>query len=92
MAIYAEADDVVYETGWAVDASMRLMTVDVMRDRSADRHMASRIDCTMGHYDVDPSSDLPVHARSDLVHAHCAHVHYHKESSTLPSNRILDYS
>ena len=90
MGIYAEADGVVSEIGLAADAWMRMMTVDVMTDRSAGRHMASRIDCMMGHYDVDPSSDLLVHA--DLAHVHYPHAHYHKDSSIRPLNRILDYS
>lgn len=88
--IYAEADGVVIESGLAVDASMNLMTVDVMRDRSVERRMASRIGCTMGHYDVDPSSDLLVHAA--LVRVCCPHVHCHKCSSIRPLNRILDCS
>ena len=90
MVIYAEADGVVNENGLAVDASKRMMTVDVMTDRSAGRHMASRIDCMMGHYDVDPSSDLLVHAAP--VHVHFPHAHCHKDSNTRPLNRILDYS
>jgi hypothetical protein len=92
MVIYAEADGVVNENGLAVDASKRMMTVDVMTDRSAGRHMASRIDCMMGHYDVDLSSDLLVHVHAAPVHVHYPHAHYHKDSDIRPLNRILDYS
>lgn len=87
--IYAEADGVVSENDLAVDASKRMMMEDVMTDRSAGRHMASRIDCMMGHYDVDPSSDLLVHAAP--VHVHYPHARCHKGSSTRPLNQILDY-
>ena len=92
MVIYAEADGVESEIGLAVDAWMRMMTVGVMRDRSAERHMASRIDCMKDHYDVDLSSDLLVHAHAAPVHVHCAYGHCHKSSGIRPLNRILDYS
>ena len=90
--IYAEADGVVYEGGLTVDALTSLMTADVMRDRSTGKHMASRFDCMMGYYDVDPSSDLLVHVHAAPVHVHYPHAHYHKDSSIRPLNRILDYS
>ena len=92
MGIYAEADGVVSEIGLAAGALMKMMTVDVMRDRSAERHMVSRIDCMKDHYDVDLSSDLLVHAHAAPVHVHCAYGHCHKSSGIRPLNRILDYS
>ena len=94
MGIYAEADGVGNEIGLAVDALTKMMTEDVIRDRSAERRMVSRIDCTMEHYDVGPSCGLLVHAHADLVHVHfhCARSRCHKDSNNHPLNQLLDYS